>query len=52
MKRVAIVEDQNAVAALMGNVVANSNAPLKNAPDFLINRELEILQSVAESYRT
>ena len=52
MKRVAVVEDQNVVAALLVNVVANSIAPLKNAPDFLINREVEILQSVAESYRT
>ena len=41
-----------AVAALMRNVVANPTAPVTNAPDFLTNREREILQLVAESHST
>ena len=52
MKRLAIVEDQTAVAALMRNVVANPTAPANHAPDFLTHREREILQSGAESHRT
>ena len=52
MKRLAIVEDQTAVAALIRNVVANPTAPVKHAPDFLTHREREILQSGAESHRT
>ncbi|PHX85054.1 MAG: hypothetical protein CK538_08835 [Opitutia bacterium] len=52
MKRLAIVEDQTAVAALVRNVVANPTVPVNHAPAFLTHREREILQSVAESHRT
>ena len=52
MKRLAIVKDQTAVAALIPNVVANPTAPVNNAPDFLTHREREIFLSVAESHRT
>jgi DNA-binding NarL/FixJ family response regulator len=40
-----------AVAALLRNVVANPTA-VNNAPDFLTDREREILQLVAESHST
>lgn len=41
-----------AVAALMRNVVANPSAVGNKAPDFLTDREREILQLVAESHST
>jgi DNA-binding NarL/FixJ family response regulator len=41
-----------AVAALMRNVVANPSAAANKAPDFLTDREREILQLVAESHST
>lgn len=41
-----------AVAALMRNVVANPSAAVNKAPDFLTDREREILQLVAESHST
>ena len=52
MKRVAVVEDQPAVAALMRIVVTHATAPVNHAPDFLTHRERENFLSVAESHRT
>ena len=55
MKRLAIVEDQTAVAALMRNVVANPTAPVNHAPDFLtaggVQAELDALNAVIHNAR-
>ena len=52
MKRLVIVEDKAAVAALLRDTVSNPATPVNTVPYFRADRAREILQLVAESHST